>query len=249
MVIQIFDNEKQVAQAGAALIATQLLDVPESVLGFATGSTPLGIYSELTRLYEEGVISFATARTFNLDEYYGLAREHEQSYFRFMHENLFNHVNLKPENIHLPNGEAEDADEECRLYEDAIREAGGVDLQLLGIGHNGHIGFNEPGSFFPKATHKVRLTDDTIHMNARFFASEEEVPREALSMGIGTIMDAEKILVVATGANKADAVYEMVAGQIDPQCPASILQVHPRVTLLLDREAAARLDEATELFG
>ncbi len=241
MVIQVFDNERQVAQAGAALIATQLLDEPESVLGFATGSTPLGVYAELVRLYEEGVISFGDATTFNLDEYYGISRDHNQSYYYFMMENLFSKVNLPVENIHLPNGDAEDPTEECHAYEEAIAEAGGVDLQLLGIGRNGHIGFNEPGAVFERATHLVDLTEDTIEANARFFEAAADVPRQALSMGIGTIMDAYKILLVATGRNKAEAVRDMIQGNIDPQCQASILQVHPNVTVLLDKEAAALL--------
>ncbi len=241
MVIQVFDNERQVAQAGAALIATQLLDEPESVLGFATGSTPLGVYAELVRLYEEGVISFGDATTFNLDEYYGIRRDHNQSYYYFMMENLFSKVNLPQENIHLPNGDAEDPVEECHAYEEAIAEAGGVDLQLLGIGRNGHIGFNEPSAVFQRATHLVDLTDDTIEANSRFFDSAADVPRQALSMGIGTIMDAYKILMVATGKNKAEAVRDMIQGNIDPQCQASILQVHPNVTVLLDKEAASLL--------
>lgn len=241
MVIQVFDNERQVAQAGAALIATQLLDEPESVLGFATGSTPLGVYAELVRLYEEGVISFGDATTFNLDEYYGISRDHNQSYYYFMMENLFSKVNLPVENIHLPNGDAEDPTEECHAYEEAIAEAGGVDLQLLGIGRNGHIGFNEPGTVFERATHLVDLTEDTIEANARFFEAAADVPRQALSMGIGTIMDAYKILLVATGRNKAEAVRDMIQGNIDPKCQASILQVHPNVTVLLDKEAAALL--------
>ncbi len=241
MVIQVFDNEKQVAQAGAALIATQLLDEPESVLGFATGSTPLGVYAELVRLYEEGVISFGDASTFNLDEYYGIKRDHNQSYYYFMMENLFGKVNLPQENIHLPNGDAADPQEECHAYEEAIAEAGGIDLQLLGIGRNGHIGFNEPSTVFERATHLVDLTEDTIDANARFFESAAEVPRQALSMGIGTIMDAYKILLVATGKNKAEAVRDMHQGNIDAQCQASILQVHPNVTVLLDKEAASLL--------
>ncbi len=241
MVIQVFDNEKQVATAGAALIATQLLDEPESVLGFATGSTPLGVYAELVRLYEEGVISFGDATTFNLDEYFGIKRDHNQSYYYFMMENLFSKVNLPKENIHLPNGDAEDPTEECHAYEEAIAEAGGVDLQLLGIGRNGHIGFNEPGAVFERATHLVDLTEDTIEANARFFNSAADVPRQALSMGIGTIMDAYKILMVATGRSKAEAVRDMIQGNIDPQCQASILQVHPNVTVLLDKEAASLL--------
>lgn len=241
MVIQIFDREEQVAKAGATLIATQLIEEPESVLGFATGSSPLGVYAELARLCQEGVLSFSAATTFNLDEYYGLPRDHEQSYYKFMVDNLFSKVDIPLEQVNLPNGEASDAQEECLSYEDRIADYGGVDLQLLGIGRNGHIGFNEPSTVFEAETHLVDLTEDTIDANKRFFNSADEVPKQALTMGIGTIMHAHKIVLVATGQQKAKAVQAMVQGPIDPQCPASILQLHPNVTLLLDKEAAALL--------
>ncbi|NJP40010.1 glucosamine-6-phosphate deaminase [Oscillospiraceae bacterium HV4-5-C5C] len=241
MIIQIFENADQVAKAGANLVAAQLLEDPQSVLGLPTGSTPIGVYDQLIRLYEDGVISFAETTTFNLDEYLGLSKDNDQSYYHFMLEHLFSQVNVQAENINIPDGTVDDPVAECERYEQAIAEAGGMDLQLLGLGRNGHIGFNEPDSFFQKATHVVELTENTINANARFFADPDQVPRQALSMGIGTIMDAAKIILVATGSSKAEAVKAMVEGNIDPLCQASILQLHPSVTILLDRDAAALL--------
>ncbi|MDD2214225.1 MAG: glucosamine-6-phosphate deaminase [Oscillospiraceae bacterium] len=241
MIIQIFENADQVAKAGANLVAAQLLEDPQSVLGLPTGSTPIGVYDQLIRLYEDGVISFAETTTFNLDEYLGLSKDNEQSYYHFMLEHLFSQVNIQAENINIPDGTVDDPVAECERYEQAIAQAGGMDLQLLGLGRNGHIGFNEPDSFFQKATHVVELTENTISANARFFEDPDQVPRQALSMGIGTIMDAAKIILVATGSSKAEAVKAMVEGNIDPLCQASILQLHPSVTILLDRDAAALL--------
>lgn len=241
MVIQVFENEQQVAKAGAAIIAAQILAEPQSVLGLATGSTPIELYSELVKLYEDGVISFAEVTTFNLDEYLGLDRHHDQSYFQFMVDHFFGKINILPDSIHIPDGTAVDPHAECERYEQAIADANYIDLQLLGLGRNGHIGFNEPASFFQKATHVTDLTEDTITANARFFENGEEVPRQAISMGIGSIMEAERILLLATGASKAEAVKAMVEGHIDPLCQASILQIHPDVTILLDQEAASLL--------
>ncbi len=241
MVIQIFDNKEQVAKAGATLIAAQLIDEPESVLGFATGSSPVGIYQELIKLYEAGVITFAATTSFNLDEYVGLDKKHEQSYFHFMQEHLFSKINLNPENIHIPDGMAEDLDEECERYESLLLQAGGIDLQLLGIGRNGHIGFNEPAAVMERFTHTVDLEASTIEANARFFSSADEVPRRALSMGISTIMEAGKIVLIATGEDKAEAVRAMIQGPISASCPASVLQLHPAVTVLLDQESASLL--------
>lgn len=242
MVIQVFENEQQVAKAGAAIVAAQLLAEPQSVLGLATGSTPLGIYDELVKLYDDGVISFAEVTTFNLDEYLGLDRHHEQSYFRYMVHHLFGKINILPDAINIPDGMAADPQAECERFEEAIAEANYIDLQILGLGRNGHIGFNEPDSFFQKATHVVDLTEDTITANARFFENDEEVPRQAISMGIGTIMEAGRILLIATGASKAEAVKAMVEGHIDPLCQASILQIHTDVTILLDQDAASLLN-------
>lgn len=243
MNVHIFDSKEQASKAGAILFAAQLIDDPESVLGFATGSTPLDLYAELVRLNQEGIISFQEATTFNLDEYVGLEREHKESYYNFMHENLFSFLDIDEERVHVPDGMAVDPESEAVWYEDMIDEAGGIDIQLLGIGVNGHIGFNEPSNVFSQATHAVELTESTIEANARFFNDKSEVPRQALTMGIGTIMGAMKIVLVAFGANKAEAVKAMIDGPVDPQCPASILQLHDDVTVLLDQEAASLLLE------
>ncbi len=242
MVIQVFENEQQVAKAGAAIIAAQILAEPQSVLGLATGSTPIELYKELVKLYDDGVISFAEVTSFNLDEYLGIDRHHDQSYFRFMVDNLFSKINILPDSIHIPDGTAVDPQAECERFEEAIADANYIDLQLLGLGRNGHIGFNEPNSFFQKATHVTDLAEDTITANARFFETDAEVPRQAISMGIGTIMEAGRILLLATGVGKAEAVKAMVEGHIDPLCQASILQIHPDVTILLDQEAASLLN-------
>lgn len=241
MNIRVFENEVQAGQAAALLIASQILAKPDSVVGLATGSTPLQAYQELVRLYQAGVLDWGRVTTFNLDEYLGLAADHEQGYRNFMVRNLFGKINMRPDAIHVPNGLAADAAAECLAYERAIRAAGGIDLQLLGLGRNGHIGFNEPARFFTPLTHVIDLTPDTIEANARFFGKAAEVPRQALSMGIGTIMQAGKIVMLVTGAHKARAVQAMVQGPIDPQCPGSILQTHARVTVLLDRPAATAL--------
>lgn len=242
MVIQVFENEQQVAKAGAAIVAAQLLAEPQSVLGLATGSTPLGVYEELVKLYDDGLISFAEVTTFNLDEYLGLDRHHEQSYFHYMVENLFSKINILPDSIHLPDGLATDPYAECEHFEGKIADAGYIDLQLLGLGRNGHIGFNEPNTFFQKATHVVDLTEDTISANSRFFDDGSQMPTQAISMGIGSIMEAERILLIATGTQKAEAVQAMVQGHIDPLCQASILQIHPDVMILLDQDAASLLN-------
>jgi len=239
MVVHVFDNEAQVARAAGAVFAAQVLNKPDSVLGLATGSTPISTYEELIRLHRDGVLDFSKATTFNLDEYAGLPTSHPESYISFMKRHLFDHVNLKQS--FLPNGLAKDLDAECARYEESIRLAGGVDLQLLGIGHNGHIGFNEPAEQFTYPTNAVTLTQDTIDANKRFFASEKEVPRRALSMGIGTIMSAKSILLIALGENKAPVIRGMVQGEITPRLPASILRAHPAVTVLLDKGAGSLL--------
>ncbi|NLW20497.1 MAG: glucosamine-6-phosphate deaminase [Clostridiales bacterium] len=239
MVVHVFDQASQVAEAAAAVFTAQLLEKPDSVLGLATGSTPVDTYAELIRLHEHGVLDFSRATSFNLDEYVGLPPSHPESYIAFMKRNLFDRINLK--RSYLPNGMAGDLERECLNYEALIREAGGVDLQLLGIGNNGHIGFNEPGESFVFDTNLTALTPSTIHANRRFFDSEEQVPRQALSMGIGTILQARHILLLALGQGKAEVVKGMVEGSITPQVPASILRGHPRVTVLLDRAAASLL--------
>ena len=241
MKIHVYRDLEAQGKAAAALFAAQILKKPDSVLGFATGSTPLRTYAALADLYAQGALDFSRVHTFNLDEYVGMAREHEQSYFNFMYTNLFSKVNIPAENYRLPNGLAADIDRECAEYEAAIEAAGGIDLQFLGIGHDGHIGFNEPCGEFPKATHCVALTPITIEANKRFFASADEVPRRAISMGIGTIMRARGVVLVIYGADKAEITARALKGPVTPQVPASILQYHPNCTVLLDEAAAAEL--------
>ena len=214
---------------------------PDCVLGLATGSTPIGLYQQLVAWYEKGDLDFSEVRTVNLDEYKGLSRENDQSYYYFMHHNLFDHVNLPAENSHLPNGMEPDSDRECRRYSELIRSMGGVDLQLLGIGHNGHIGFNEPGDAFDNDVHCVNLTQSTIEANKRFFASADDVPKQAYTMGIKTIMQAKKILIVASGEDKADIVRDAFFGPITPKVPASVLQLHNDVTLVADEAALSKI--------
>lgn len=241
MVIHVYETQEQLDRAGAVLIAGQLLQKPESVLGLATGSSPLGIYRELESMSSDGIISFKLASTFNLDEYIGLPEGHIESYRSFMDRNLFSHVDINMANTHFPDITAEDLDEASRDYDKQIEEAGGIDLQLLGIGTNGHIGFNEPADEFVDETHRVKLADETIMANSRFFDNIEDVPREAVSMGIGSITKAKRIILIASGDAKADAIAAMVKGEVTPRLPASILQQHANVVVLLDQTAAAKL--------
>ena len=228
----------------AAVIAAQVVSKPDCVLGLATGSSPVGTYKELVKWYKQGDLSFKAVRSVNLDEYYGLAPDHDQSYRYFMQSNLFDHVDILPENTNVPDGLTKDPAAEGERYEKLVAGLGYADLQLLGMGRNGHIGFNEPCDHFPVITHLVDLTPSTIEANSRFFASADDVPRQALSMGIGTIMRARKILVVVSGEDKADAVYQAVRGPVTPEVPASILQLHPDVTLVGDEKAMSKLLEA-----
>ena len=242
MFIRVFENEVQAGQAAAMLIGTQIVTKPDSVIGLATGSSPVTAYQELVRLCQAGVVDWSRVSTFNLDEYIGLAPEHHQSYRYFMMKNLFGKINMRPEAIHMPDGTAVNPAEECMAYERAIRAVGGIDLQLLGLGRNGHIGFNEPSTCFSTLTHIVDLTEDTINANSRFFEKSADVPKKAISMGVGTIMQARQIVMLVTGTDKARAVLSMVQGMIDPKCQASILQTHAHVTVLLDRAAATALN-------
>ena len=228
------------SRKAAAVIAAQIISKPDSVLGLATGSTPIGTYQQLITWYLDGDLDFSRVSSANLDEYKGLTRENDQSYYYFMHENLFDHVNMKPENTHIPDGMERDAVKECARYEDQIAKLGGVDLQLLGLGHNGHIGFNEPADHFAKTTHLVDLQESTIEANKRFFASADEVPKQAYTMGCGTIMKARKILIVVTGEGKAGIVKKAFFGPVTPQVPASLLQLHPDVTLVADKAALSQ---------
>ncbi|MEF9946315.1 MAG: glucosamine-6-phosphate deaminase [Lachnospiraceae bacterium] len=234
-------NYEDMSRKAANLISAQVIMKPNCVLGLATGSTPIGTYKELVKRYEKGDLDFSKVITVNLDEYKGLPRENDQSYFYFMHENLFNHVNLDPANSYLPDGTKADAAEECQNYESLIQSFGGQDLQLLGLGHNGHIGFNEPSSEFEKITHCVDLQPSTIEANKRFFASVEDVPKQAYTMGIKTIMQAKKILVVVSGADKAAIVKQAFFGPVTPDVPASILQLHNDVTIVGDEAALSQI--------
>ncbi|KPU27374.1 glucosamine-6-phosphate deaminase [Caloranaerobacter sp. TR13] len=241
MKVIIVKDYEEMSRKAANIVASQIILKPDSVIGLATGDTPKGMYRELIRLYNNGDIDFANIKTFNLDEYYGLPKENPQSYHYYMMENLFNHVNIKKENIHIPNGMTESIEKECEEYEKKIQQAGGIDLQVLGIGRNGHIGFNEPDLKFEAKTHLVELDEDTIKANSRFFNSIQEVPTKAISMGIKTIMHARKILLLASGKEKAEAIYKAVKGKIIPEVPASVLQLHPDVIVIADKEAASLL--------
>ena len=222
------------------MIAEWVESDPACVLGLATGTTPIGLYDELVADCAAGKLSFADVTTFNLDEYRGLSGDHEQSYRRFMDEHLFERVDIDRARTHVPDGSDPDADAACAAYEAAIEDAGGIDLQLLGLGHNGHIGFNEPAAEFSQKTHLVSLTESTIMANSRLFDSIDEVPREAYTMGIGTIMRARAVLVVASGADKADIVRRSFFGPVTPDVPASVLQFHQNITVIVDKEAGAQ---------
>lgn len=241
MRIIVTKDYEDMSKKAAAIIAAQVAEKPSCVLGLATGSTPIGTYKNLVEWYENGSLDFSQVRTVNLDEYRGLPRDNDQSYYYFMHDNLFNHVNIDEANTNVPDGTNPDADAECARYEALIASYGGQDLQLLGLGHNGHIGFNEPAQEFDKTTHCVDLQESTIEANKRFFASADDVPKQAYTMGIGTIMKAKKILVVANGEGKADIVAKAFFGPVTPEVPASILQFHPNVTIVVDEAAASKL--------
>lgn len=229
------------SRQAANLISAQVIVKPNCVLGLATGSTPIGTYKQLIEWYNKGDLSFANVRSVNLDEYKGLSGDHDQSYRYFMQTNLFDHVNIDPASTNVPNGMAADPEAECLRYNQVIRDMGGIDIQVLGMGHNGHIGFNEPGHAFELETHVVNLTESTIEANARFFASREEVPRRAITMGIKSIMQARQILVVVSGESKADIVKAAFTGPVVPEVPASILQMHPDVVLVGDKAALSKL--------
>ena len=233
---------KDMSRKAANIISAQVIMKPNCVLGLATGSTPIGTYDQLVEWYNKGDLDFSEVTTVNLDEYKGLPRTNDQSYYYFMHQHLFDRVNIDPERTNVPNGMEPDAEKECGRYEELIRSLGGVDLQLLGLGHNGHIGFNEPGEALEKETHCVDLTESTIEANKRFFASADDVPKQAYTMGIKTIMQAKKILIVVNGENKADIVERAFFGPVTPEVPASILQLHNDVTLVGDEAALAKIE-------
>lgn len=241
MRIIVCENYEEVSKKAAQMILSQVTLKPNSVLGLATGSTPIGMYENLVKLNKNGDIDFSEVRTFNLDEYYKLPKESDQSYHYFMYKNLFDHININPENIHIPNGMTADVDAECERYDELIKESGGVDIQVLGIGNNAHIGFNEPTINFEKGTHLVELEESTIEANSRFFDNIEDVPKKAITMGVGSIFKSKKIMLIATGENKAEAIYNTVYGKVVPEVPASILQFHSDIVLILDKKAAKLL--------
>lgn len=234
-------NYKEMSRKAANILSAQIILKPDSVLGLATGSTPVGTYEQLIDWYKKGDIDFSQVKTVNLDEYRGLTRENTQSYYYFMHKHLFNHVNISVNNTHIPDGTALDAQKECNRYEELINSLGHIDIQLLGLGHNGHIGFNEPASSFSQKTHCVNLTESTINANRRFFTSAEDVPKQAYTMGIGTIMKARKILLIVNGEDKADIVAESFLGPVTPKIPASILQLHNDVIIVGDSAALSKM--------
>lgn len=239
MIIHIFNNAEEIGKAVANLIVEQVNEKPDSVLGFATGASPVPTYKSLIKAYNKGKVSFKDITTFNLDEYCDLPKDDKNSYYTFMHENLFNHIDVKEENVNFLNGNAEDTDAECVRYDDLLTE-NKIDIQLLGVGRNGHIGFNEPSNKFTKGSFKVRLSQSTIDANSIYF-DENPMPHYALTMGTVSIMKSKQIILIATGRGKADAIDGLVNGDITPSCPASVLQLHPDVHIFLDKAAASLL--------
>ncbi len=260
MLVVVHSNYEAMSKKAAEIVASRIRRKPNLVLGLATGSTPLGLYKELIRLHKNDGLDFSKVVTFNLDEYVGLPPEHNQSYHYFMWENLFKHINVNPSNIHVPQGMFGDLkispfetdpkiEQFCTWYEDEIKKYGGVDMQILGIGGNGHIAFNEPGSSIGSRTRIKTLTEKTVKDNARFFKSKDEVPRYAITMGIGTIMESKELLLLANSAGKADAVKSAVEGPITAMCPASVLQLHRKAILVADKEAASKLASEFVTYG
>ncbi len=241
MEVIICPTYEEMSKAAAREVAKQLNTKPNTVLGLATGSTPLGLYQELVRMHKEEGLDFSQVTTFNLDEYVGLAETHPQSYHYFMRENLFQHINIPPQNIHIPSGTTRNHIAFCQWYERRIAECGGIDLQILGIGSDGHIAFNEPGSSLRSRTRLKTLAKQTIDDNARFFEKPEDVPIYAITMGVGTILEARKLLLVANGESKADAVAAAVEGPVTSMVTASALQLHPDSMIFIDEQAAGKL--------
>ncbi len=251
MLVIIRKNYQEVSEEAARLVADRLLQKPDLVFGLATGSTPLGLYRQLIRMHMEEGLDFSKVTTFNLDEYIGLPPQHDQSYHHFMRESLFDHINVDPRNIYLPDGMTHDIDAFCDWYEAQMDRVGGIDLQILGIGTNGHIAFNEPGSSLGSRTRIKTLTERTVRDNTRFFARKEDVPRYAITMGIGTIMDAKELILLANGEGKAEAIRAAVEGPVTAMVPASIIQMHRRAYVIIDEAAASKLSReyVEELVG
>lgn len=239
MKILVEKNYEAMSKKAAEEMADVVKGKNDCVLGLATGGTPVAMYKELIKMYENGELDFSKVSSINLDEYRGISGDHPQSYRYFMNTNLFNHINIDKSKTFVPNGLAEDAEKECEQYDNKIEELGGIDIQLLGIGPNGHIGFNEPDEYLNTKTHLTQLKDTTIEANARFFDNINDVPKEALTMGLGGIMKAKKILLIASGKNKAEVIKALASGKITTQIPATLLQVHPNVTVIVDEDAAS----------
>jgi glucosamine-6-phosphate deaminase len=250
MNFRIVDSKEKMGRVAADIFCGLIARRPDCVLGLATGSTPVPLYAEFVRRCKAGEVDFSRVRTVNLDEYVGLGPEHPQSYRYFMQQQLFDHINIDPRNTRLPDGLAEDPGAACEAYDGQIMRWGGIDMQLLGIGHNGHIGFNEPGTAFTLKTHVVQITRRTRLANARFFGGDpEKVPARAVTMGIGNIMGARSIVLLVSGESKADILCRTLTGDVTPRVPASVLQLHPDVTVIADREAAAAMTEYSKSAG
>lgn len=239
--IVIMPSYEALSQIAANILVSQVILKPDSILGLATGGTPVGMYAEIVRQARADAIDFSEITTYNLDEYYPIDKGNEQSYAYYMKQHLFSHINIDLANVHIPSGETDDIEAECRRYDQAIYDAGGIDLQVLGIGHNGHIGFNEPDVRFEQGTHRVTLDEETVKANARFFDSIDKVPHQAISMGIRTIMHSRKIILLANGIEKAEIIEEAIFGDITPKVPASVLQLHQSMTFILDEKAASKI--------
>jgi glucosamine-6-phosphate deaminase len=242
MNLSIFETNEQLSETAASIITGLVQLNPQAVLGMATGGTQVDVYRCVVEMYLRGLVSFRNVTTFNLDEYVGIPVHHPQSYHSYMKDHLFDHIDIANERTHLPNGSAADVNEECRRFDGLIEETGGIDLQLLGLGHNGHIGFNEPALELSPGTHVVDLAEETMKANARYFSSVDQVPKQALTMGMGTIFKADTVLLVVKGADKADIVWRALKGPVTTSCPASLLQMHPRLIVLLNREAAKHIE-------
>lgn len=237
MKVIVCSNYNEVSENAANIIADTLKADPSCTLGLATGSTPVGMYNILADMYSDGKLDFSSVSTYNLDEYYPIRKDNSQSYDYFMNEKLFSKINTKKENIHIPNGESSDPHKECEEYEKMLAESGGIDVQILGLGVNGHIGFNEPADELISPTHVTELTESTINANARFFDSPDDVPKKAITMGVGSIMKAKKIVLLVSGKGKHDALSSILSGKITTTLPASLLNLHPDVTVICDKEA------------
>lgn len=241
MDIKIFENPAQIGEAAASIIINKIKENDYAILGLATGSSPIPTYKCLIEAYKSGEISFKNVKSFNLDEYCGIPVSDPNSYYTFMHENLFDNIDIKEENVRVPEGNPTNVEDFCTSYDADIKAAGGIDIQVLGIGRNGHIGFNEPADEFTKGTYKVQLTQSTIDANKRFFEKIEDVPTEAITMGVESILDAKEIILIATGSDKAQAIHDMIKGEVSPACPASILQNHSNIHVFIDKDAASLL--------